>query len=38
MIETSMAADFPKDQLFTEKSPGLRIVPGNKLAVSKDGD
>ena len=32
-----MAADFPKDQLVTETSPGLRIVPGIKLPISKDG-
>ena len=38
VIDTSMAADFPKDQFVTETSPGLRIVPGIKLAVSKDGD
>ena len=29
--------DFLKDQLFTEISPGLRIEPGIKLAISKDG-
>ena len=33
-----MAADFPRDQLFSETYPGLRIVPGIKLAVYKDGD
>ena len=38
VIETSMAAYFPKDQLFTKTSPGLRILPGIKLAVSKYGD
>ena len=38
VIDTSMVADFPKDQLFTETSQGLRIVLGIKLAVSEDGE
>ena len=29
VIKISMAADFPKDQLFTETFPGLRIEPGS---------
>ena len=38
VIVTSMAANFPKDQVFTETSPGCRIEHGIKLVVSKDGD